>query len=483
MPECQRKKKIEDALRENERLLQECQKVANIGSYVYDLTTMIWSSSTELEKIFGIDQEYPHTFEGWIEIIHPDWREKMRKYYHTVIEEKLRFDDEYRILRVKDRQERWVHGLGELEFDEQGNPVRLFGTIQDITKRKDTENEILHLSYRDVLTGLYNRRFYEEEIRRLNTERNLPISIIMADVNSLKFFNDAFGHQTGDELLQKAALAIKSACRADDIVARWGGDEFVVLLPRTDKEAVKGIVKRIKEFYSNQSVNDLSISISVGWSTKNSMDEDIVKVINHAEDFMYKHKIVENEGKRGNTITTIIRTLHEKNPKEEEHAKRVSEISEKIGTALELSEMEVSELKVVGLIHDIGKIAIEEGILNKPGVLTDQEMEEIRRHPDIGFRILSSSHEMLELADCILSHHERWDGKGYPRGLEGEEIPRTARIIALADSYDAMLSERPYRKTLSEETMIKEIHKKAGTQFDPEIARLFVEKVLNKAWP
>jgi diguanylate cyclase (GGDEF)-like protein/PAS domain S-box-containing protein/putative nucleotidyltransferase with HDIG domain len=356
----------------------------------------------------------------------------------------------------------------------------LLSIVRDITDRKKKEDENLYLSYHDVLTGLYNRRFYEEEIKRLDTERNLPISIIMGDVNGLKLVNDAFGHNTGDELLQKAALAIQSACRPEDLVARWGGDEFVILLPQTDLAEAEEIVKRIKGTYANVHVNAIRLSISFGWDTKITTDEDLIKVLKTAEDYMYKNKIIENEGMRANTISTIINTLHEKNQREEQHSQRVSEICQKIGQALDFSELEVNKLKVVGLLHDIGKIAIEEGILNKPGKLTEQEWAEIKRHPDIGYRILSSSREMLELADCILAHHERWDGTGYPKGLKGEVIPRVARIIALADSYDAMVSERPYRNALSEEEVIAEFRKNAGTQFDPEITRIFIEQVLVK---
>jgi len=185
---------------------------------------------------------------------------------------------------------------------------------------------------------------------------------------------------------------------------------------------------------------------------------------------------------RGNTINTITNTLHEKNPREEKHSQRVSEICLHIGKALGFSEIEICKLKVIGLLHDIGKIAIEEGILNKPEKLTEQERDEIKRHPEIGYRILSSSYDMLEFAECILAHHERWDGAGYPKGLKGEAIPMVARIIAIADSYDAMTSERPYRKALSEKVVLAEIRNNAGTQFDPEIARTFIEKVLNKRW-
>jgi putative nucleotidyltransferase with HDIG domain len=222
--------------------------------------------------------------------------------------------------------------------------------------------------------------------------------------------------------------------------------------------------------------------MSFGWDTKLLVDTGFAEIMKNAEDCMFKHKIIQNEGLRGNLINTIIKTLYEKNPREESHSKRVGEVAQKIGTAIGLSETETEKLKLIGHLHDIGKIAIEDGILNKAGQLSEREQEEIRRHPDVGYRILSATNEMLEFANCVLSHHERWDGKGYPRGLSGCEIPIEARIIALADSYDAMSSERPYRKALDEDVILYEIKRNAGYQFDPELTRIFVEKVLMKSW-
>ncbi|MHB8076348.1 HD domain-containing protein [Desulfosporosinus fructosivorans] len=342
--------------------------------------------------------------------------------------------------------------------------------------------EISYLSYHDFLTELYNRRFCEEEIRRINTFRNLPISIIVGDINGLKLINDTFGHDEGDKLLKKAATTIQNACRIDDIIARWGGDEFIILLPKTKKEEAEEVVNRIKKLYAEEQVNGIQGSISFGWDTKHTMDEEITKIFKNAEDYMYRNKTCENESVRSRMINTIINTLHEKSPREEMHSKRVSELCQDIGKEIGLSESEIRTLKVGGLLHDIGKIAIEERILNKREKLTDKEWNEVRRHPEIGYRILSSSHEMQELADYVLAHHEKWDGTGYPKGLKGEAIPRVARIITLADSYDAMTNERPYRKALSEERVINEIRKNAGLQFDPEIAKLFVEKVLDIPW-
>jgi diguanylate cyclase (GGDEF)-like protein/putative nucleotidyltransferase with HDIG domain len=339
------------------------------------------------------------------------------------------------------------------------------------------------ITYHDSLTGLYNRRFFEEELKRLDVPRNLPLSVIMGDVNGLKLVNDAFGHQKGDELLRKAAAAIVCACRKDDIVARWGGDEFVVLLPKTSSVEAEDIVNRMRASNAGEHVNAVKVSLSYGWETKLVPEEGIPQLLKRAEDYMYKHKIIENEGLRSNAINTIISTLHEKNPREEQHSKRVSEICLQLATEIGLSASETGRIRLVGLLHDIGKIAIDEGILNKPGQLTASEWADMRRHPDIGYRILSTSSEMQEFAEIILAHHERWDGKGYPKGLRGEQIPVLARIIALADSFDAMTSERPYRRPMSTEAALLEIEHGAGTQFDPLLATRFKELMAHAAPP
>ena len=477
------RKLAEEALKESESRLMAAQSMAHVGSWELNLNTKnIWASE-EAFNIYGIERISPYLpLDRVQESVLSEYRESLDIALKGLITKNEKYDLEFQIKNLKTGKEHFVHSKAVLLLNETGNVPKVVGTIQDITERKEKELEIIHLSYHDKLTGLYNRRFCEEKIRRLDTDINLPISIIIGDVNGLKLLNDAFGHDKGDELLQKAAASIRNGCRKDDIVARWGGDEFVILLPKTKPEEVKIIIKNIKELYSNQQVNALSVSISFGWDTKRKTDEDILKVLASAEDYMYKHKILENEDMRGNTISTIINTLHEKNPREEQHSKRVSEICQKIGIAIGFSEIKISKLKVVGLLHDIGKIAIEEGILNKPGKLAEHEWDEIKRHPDIGYRILSSSREMLELAEGVSAHHEKWDGTGYPKGLKGEAIPTVARIIALADSYDAMTSERPYRNPLSDKEVLSEIRKNAGTQFDPEIARIFVEKVLKRRW-
>ena len=358
-------------------------------------------------------------------------------------------------------------------------PVSIIAQGQDITDRKKSEEKIHYLGYYDQLTGLYNRRFYEEELKRLDTDRNLPMTVVMGDINGLKLINDSFGHAMGDELLKKVAEVIKKGCRVDDIIARLGGDEFVILLPKTDDIETERIIKRINELLSNEKVFNIDISISFGFETKNSKLQPIQEILKKAEDNMYKIKLIESPIIRRETISAIISTLHEKNKREEQHSHRVSSLCRIMGEALGLNENKIEELKEVGLLHDIGKIAIDDKILNKTGKLSDNEWKEIKLHPGIGYRILSTVSNMSEMAKYVLAHHERWDGNGYPRGLKREEIPFESRIIAIADSYDAMISDRPYRKALSKEEACKELVNNAGSQFDPDIVKLFNERISN----
>ncbi len=352
---------------------------------------------------------------------------------------------------------------------------------KDITERRVFEEKLMYLSYHDQLTGLYNRRFFEEELIRLDTNRNLPITIAMGDVNGLKLINDSFGHLKGDQLLKRVAFAMCKACREDDIVTRLGGDEFAVILPKTSEKDAEKIVSRIIDLTGNEKIEGLNISISFGFQTKNTGNEDINMQMKEAEEKMYRHKINESSSMRNKTIELIMNTLFEKNEKEMEHSKRVSGICVKIATELGFAKDDINRLRTAGLMHDIGKIGIDEKILNSDHSLDNEEWVQIKKHPEIGSRILSSSTEFFEISVDVLQHHERWDGKGYPNGLNGEEISVKARIIALADTYDAMMSDRAYRKTFTRKQAIDEITRCSGTQFDPKIVQVFLKMIQHES--
>ncbi len=338
--------------------------------------------------------------------------------------------------------------------------------------------QIQQLSYHDQLTELYNRRFFEEELKRLDTERNLPLSILMIDVNGLKLTNDAFGHAGGDRLLKKVAEVLKRESRADDIIARIGGDEFVVLLPKTDKKHTASLERRLGTAFKNEIIKNIPVSVSCGGATKKQIQEKIENIFKKAEDNMYNQKSYKKDSQRQNSIQIILRTLFEKEPREKEHSERVSKLCAAIGTALEMNREEIDELKAAGKYHDIGKIVVSGDILNKKGTLNSAEWKQIKRHPESSYNILSTANEYGPIAEIILAHHERWDGKGYPAGLKGEEIPFQARIILAADAYDMMTHHGFGRKVMTKEEAIEELKKNMGTQFDPKIVKVFIEKVL-----
>jgi diguanylate cyclase (GGDEF)-like protein/PAS domain S-box-containing protein len=411
------------------------------------------------------------------DLILPDDREHVCFKWAQAVANMTRFREEYRIITASG-EVKWVSEQGEAVNDKSGNVIALEGFITDITDRKIREEEIIFISYHDKLTGLYNRRYFEEELRRLDTERNLPLTVVMADVNGLKIINDAFGHQAGDSLLQKVAETIKNHCRSDDILARIGGDEFVLLLPKTKAAAAKQLIDRISKQILSNNMMGLEASVSFGIDTKSTASTLINEVLRNAEDYMYRNKLHESTSKTSTVIKSILNTLHVKSPREEAHSRRVSLLCEKIAFAMGLSFEEVKKMRLAGELHDIGKIAVDTAILDKEGELTKTERTEIRRHPETGFRLLGTSREFYSIAEYVLAHHERWDGKGYPKGLSKEAIPWEARVIAIADAYDAMTSHRPYRRAMTRKQALAEISKNAGKQFDPEIARIFIKKVL-----
>ena len=382
---------------------------------------------------------------------------------------------EFRIIR-KDQEIRWIESDG-IKIDWNGEKATLQFVV-DITERKTTEEKILYLSYYDQLTGLYNRRFYEEELKKLDTERNLPITLVMADVNGLKLTNDAFGHMAGDMLLKAAAEILKKQTRTDDILARIGGDEFVLLLPKTNIKEAQLIVNRIKEEVSKTVINQMTSSVSFGYDTKTEVGEDINKIFSKAEDNMYKKKLLESSSMKSEMITLITRSLYERDKNEQLHSERVGELCRKTAEAMNLESNQIGEMILLGMFHDIGKIGLNQNILNSTEKLNEKEWNEIKKHPETGYHILKSVSEFSHIAEYVLCHHERIDGSGYPRGLSGNNIPIQAKILCIAEAYDSMIHNY-YKKSISISNAIKELKANSNTQFDKDIVELFIEKVID----
>ena len=361
----------------------------------------------------------------------------------------------------------------ELLVKENSNMVvEIMKLNLSLEKRNKELNDI---AIHDRLTGVYNRAFYESIIIELDKEENLPISIIIGDVNGLKLVNDAFGHFKGDMLLKKIVEILRISCRKEDIIARIGGDEFIIILPSSDAEIAERVMRDIRESCEKADFHPIKPSISLGFSVKYHIKQSINDVIKEADDYMYKRKLLESKSTRSSIIDSLQKTLEETTFETREHAKRLENLSVRLGKELRLPENNLDDLLLVAMLHDIGKIAIPPNIITKPGKLTKKEWDIIKRHPEIGYQIASSSPELRGIAQLILSHHERWDGEGYPQKLKGEEIPLLARIVAIVDSFDAMTQDRSYHKGISEYEALKEIKRCSGTQFDPYIAEKFID--------
>ncbi len=373
----------------------------------------------------------------------------------------------YIIANNGSKKEVEIHIMPVLQADgmQTGNTI----IIRDITEKKKDEKEIRFLTYHDKLTGLYNRRYFEQAVIQMDEPSNYPIAIIIGDVNGLKLTNDAFGHLAGDRLLAAAAESLRRVLKDKDVLARWGGDEFIMLLPNTDMEEANSIIHDINHDNKKTFVDSINLSISFGYAVKYNNGYDMSIVMKQADDMMYKEKLSISRSVKNRTVNIILQSLYVKNPSEREHSMGVSRLADKLGVILGLGNSDIIDLRVLGQIHDVGKITIEDGILNKPDKLTEAEYEIVTRHSEKGYQIIKASPELMYLAEEVLSHHERYDGTGYPRGLKREEIPKLARILAVADAIEAMLSDKPYRKALTMEQIIQELRANAGTQFDPEV--------------
>ncbi|WP_414151015.1 HD domain-containing phosphohydrolase [Acetobacterium carbinolicum] len=362
--------------------------------------------------------------------------------------------------------------------NEKGETVGIVLVFRDVSEKNEQRKEIEYLSFHDALTGLYNRRFLEEELLRLDIEKNLPISIIMGDVNGLKLTNDIFGHAHGDVFLKKIAEVMRRVCRADDIIARWGGDEFVILLPKTTVEQAKQIKKRIKTEFARDGVQVIKGNISLGCDVKTSVDQSIMECLDSAEEKMYAAKILERDDFKSSTLDSIITTLQSDCPQEEEHAQRVSQWCHDLGVTMELPHVKIRRMKLAGYFHDIGKIVLHKDLLEENSERTAEEISEIKKHPIMGYRILNAFDDTMSLADAVLHHHERWDGSGYPKGLKGEEIPFLARVVAVANYYDRLLSAKEGEALEKNQHPLIHLEKIEG-RFDPEIKREFINMIKN----
>lgn len=363
------------------------------------------------------------------------------------------------------------HSAGAQDFGDAGSlldsrPLEIVPNSADFAEPYDAV-------FRDSLTGLYDRCFAMEALRMFVDSGVMPLSIALGDVNGLKKINESLGYLAGDDILMKIARILTDNCRADDVVTRWYDGEFMLILPHASQTETQHIIKRLEAKLNAICGNSYSI-VTFGYATSEKELRTAEDLIQEAEKWINQKKLLVNQSHRNSIIRLLLSMLREKSAETQEHSDRMANHCRWIAKILRLPDETVDDLILLSMLHDIGKIGIPDGILNKPGALTSEERQIINRHPEIGYRIAQTVPELKQLADYILAHHERWDGAGYPKGLRGEEIPIASRIISVVDTYDVIITGRNYQPARTKEEAIAELKRCAGTQFDPHVVAAFV---------
>ena len=374
----------------------------------------------------------------------------------------------------------WKADGTPIEVEYRSYPIKKAGqvigavvTFTDNSDRKRNEERIKYLSSHDSLTGLLNRGSFESGMKELDVPDQLPLAIIFGDVNGLKLTNDVFGHASGDVLIRKAGEALQRAVGKKGIVCRVGGDEFATLIPRTSQEDVAGIISAIRADLVKERELSIKFSMALGYDIKYSTRQRIENTIENAENMMYQDKTLNRRAVNSEMVSTIMSSLHMKSPKERQHSINVSAYCHDIGNKLGMNATGVKKLREAGYFHDIGKVVLDVKVLNKDGPFTEDDKIEMQQHPVVGFKILNIFDDTLDLAEAIYCHHERWDGSGYPKGLKGNEIPISARVIAVAEYYDA-LTNSMVADAIGIEEAKDRLQLQAGSKLDPDIVMAFI---------
>lgn len=396
----------------------------------------------------------------------------------TVINEGKTFKSEENVQLISKDKKAYNISISAAPIQiEGGKSIGMVITFQNITDRVLMEEKLIKMSLYDSLTEVYNRTYFHSISNEHDSKKSQNLGLILCDLDGLKIINDTLGHFVGDELLIATTEVLKKACGSNCIVARIGGDEFVVVLKNTSKKEIEELNSKIENEIKtyNKNNNRLHLSISKGIAFSGQTFKSMKDIFKQADNDMYICKLHNRESNRNAIMKTMIKALKETDFVTEGHIERMKKISVAFAANLGLPKKIINSIGLLAEFHDIGKVGVSSELLQKPGMLNEEEKKELKRHSEIGYRIAKHATALEHIAELILKHHEAWDGNGYPIGLKGVRIPIECRIISIVDAYDAMTSNRPYKKTMSKREAIEELKKCGGVQFDPELVDKFIK--------
>ncbi len=543
------RKAAEARLKESEERYALAIKGSQDGVWDWNLVADELYISPELKEMLGYEEnEISTSPDEWFNRVHPDDLSDLRSQIDAHLDGNVStIENEHRLFH-KDGSFRWVVVRGTAVSNDGGKPVRLAGSLRDITERKEAEEglktaleelkfalaservllqeldkknkDLVELSITDGLTGLFNHRFIQErfnfEFKRAK-RYHVPLACMMLDIDHFKKINDTYGHQFGDLVLREISTIIRQNTREVDICGRYGGEEFLVITTQNVEGAMMHATKLHKAIEShifqseNQSVH---LTVSIGVSEYRNEITSKQEMIERSDIALYQAKhdgrnlirVWKEEQKHDmstldldgisnlksevlslsnqmratymESTNALLKAVDVKDHYTLEHSENVSRYSVAISQAMNIDEEEVDIIQNAGLLHDIGKIGIDKAILVKKDPLTKGEFEILKKHPMIGVNILKDV-KFLEKEIPIIKHHHEWyDGSGYPQGLKEREIPLGAQILAVADAYDAMTTDREFKQKLSKGAAIKELKCGCGIQFSPEVVDVFLSLLL-----
>ncbi|MBB6048717.1 sensor domain-containing diguanylate cyclase/phosphohydrolase [Armatimonas rosea] len=475
-----------------------------MGLWHVDLVAQEFLYVSERSKtLYGYAEDAHFTWADCLQQILPEDLPQVEQTIQDALQSTLSATVEFRIYHP-DGSVRWLTAHGAAIEDSSGARTQLIGVSQDITERKRLEEqreealrEAQERAERDPLTHLFNHRSFhrrlEEETNRAQRE-NTTLAVIMLDLDNFKFFNDAYGHAIGDEVLRLLALRLQHICRPYDTLARFGGDEFALIFPNIGATSIADLEARIyndmsglsyqPEGYESAVPLTISLGVSVFPDDSRSRSELVelasaqlrrAKSGGESDSEAERTRLRMSKALEGfSMLDALVTAVDNKDRYTRRHSEDVLGYCLQIARSLGLDAETQHTLAVAALLHDVGKIGVPDAILRKPGKLTEMEFNAVRQHAAMGAAIVSAVPGLESILDCVRHHHERWDGTGYPSGLGGENIPRLARLMAVADAFSAMTTNRPYRQGMPCEKARAILKDGAGTQWDPTMVEAFL---------